>query len=144
VLFGKVLAMFRVVQRLGHLLIGWAVVGVFLYSSWRIPRLPFILDLVGQLPLWVIIAGVGAWAIAVLGLVGAGFAPRRAWSRPGLVLGSQAAAVVLVVFPVYLLYRGEGWQNDLALAVGFFWILCVLLDKIAFLILARRERGQNQ
>ena len=136
--------MLRVIQRLGYLLVGWTAVGVFLYVNWRIPRLPFVLDLVGQLPPWAILGGAGAWCIAVLGLVAAQVIPRDASVAPAMFVGGLGGSIVLVVFPIYLLYRGEGWESDLGLAIGFFWVVCVLTSKISFLIRTRAERRQHQ
>ena len=136
--------MLRTIPRLGHVLVGWLAVGVFLYVSWRIPRLPFVLDVVGRLPSWAIVGGAGAWCIAILGLVVAGLMPQRASARADFVLGSLSAAILLVVFPIYLLSRGEGWQGDFGLAIGFIWVVCVLVDKFAFLVRARAKRRQDQ
>jgi hypothetical protein len=132
------------ILRLGYLATGWLAVAGFLYASWRIPRLPSVMQLVGHLPAWAIVAGTATWCVAVLGLVGVGIMPRRAWARPELAIGATAAAIVLLVFPIYLLQPDRGWRGNLGLAVGFFWIACVLVNKIAFLVRARAERRQRQ
>ncbi len=136
--------MLRTMPRLGYLLLGWLAVAGVLYGSWRIPRLPSVLHLVGKLPTWAIVAGAGAWCVSILGLAGVALAPCRGWSKPGLVLGTGAAAIVLVVFPIYLLSQGEGWQSSLGLVIGLIWTVCVLVGKIAFLVHARAERRQRQ
>lgn len=123
---------------------GWLAVAGFLYASWRIPRVPSVLDLVGKLPSWIIVAGAGAWCMSMLALLAAGLMPKRSSSRPHLVLATLAAGIPLVVFPIYLLSYGEGWQGDFGLAIGFIWVVCVLVDKVAFLVRTRAERRKRQ
>ncbi len=136
--------MSRVIGRLGQLLLGWIAVGGLLYASWRIPRLPSVLDLIGRLPSWVIVVGAGAWCIAMLGLVAGGLMSQRTWSSHKLVLGGLGGGIALAVFPIYLLTYGEGWEAQLGLAIGFIWVACVLIDKIGFLVRARADRRHHQ
>jgi hypothetical protein len=136
--------MSRATGWLGKLLFGWIAVGSLLYATWRIPRLPSVLHLIGEFPSWVVVAGASAWCIAMLALVAAGLMPQRTWAKPRVVMGSLGTSIVLVAFPMYLLSCGEGWEDDLGLAIGFVWTGCVLVAKIGFLVRARARRRHHQ
>lgn len=126
------------------LVIGWSIIIAVLYAGHQIPRLPFLLDLVGRLPSWLLAAGGIAWGMAVLGLTAVSVAPRRLGSKPGLVLPSLAVAVVLTPLPIYLLRQDEGWQVDLGGLLGLLWIGMLLISGIAFLVRAQLERRRPE
>jgi hypothetical protein len=129
---------------LWKLAVGWIIVIAVLYAGDRIPRLPFLLDLVGRLPSWVVAVGSIAWGVALLGLAAASVAPRSLGSNPRLVVPSFTGALVLMPFVIYLYRQDEGWQVDLGLTLGFLFIGVLLTNWIAFLVYARAERKRSQ
>jgi hypothetical protein len=129
---------------LWKLAVGWAIVIAVLYAGDRIPRLPFLLDLVGRLPSWLVAAGGIAWGLSLLVLVAAGIAPRSVGSRPRLALPGLAGAIVLMPLPIYLLRQDDAGQSELGLVLGFIYIGVLLTNWIAFLVHARAERKRSE